>query len=162
LALLCRWTDWLKPNGILHIETPDFLSSIYRFVSPFVSFDEKEQIMRHLFGSHEAPWAVHWDGWYEDRFKKILIALGYTDLKFIKSQWGATRNIEVIAIRGSLQFSLENYYEIVQAFLSGCLIKEPVRKGRVDLEKVTPSEVQMLNVWMGEWQARYLSKGKSR
>jgi len=157
LALLCRWTDWLKPGGTLHIETPDFLGSIYRFVSPFVSFDEKEQIMRHLFGSHEAPWAVHWDAWYEERFKKILTALGYTELKFIKSQWGATRNIEVIAIRGDKQFTIDEYHEIAQDFLSGSLIKEPVKKGKVDLEKVAPSEVQMLNVWMNTLQATYLN-----
>lgn len=157
LALLCRWTDWLKPGGTLHIETPDFLSSIYRFVSPFVSFDEKEQIMRHLFGSHEAPWAVHWDAWYEERFKKILVALGYTDLKFIKSQWGATRNIEVIATRGAQLFTNNEYREIVQDFLSGSLIKEPVKKGKVDLTTVAPSEVQMLNVWLKDWEETYLN-----
>lgn len=155
LALLCRWTDWLKPGGLLHIETPDFQSSIYRFASPFVSFDEKEQILRHLFGSHEAHWAIHYDAWYEERFRRILSLLGYVDIKFSKNQWGVTRNIEVFGSRGIRKFGVDEYRDIVQEFLSGCLIKEPVKRGPVDLKKVPPSEVQMLSVWMDEWVENY-------
>lgn len=59
LALLCRWTDWLKVGGKIHIETPDWDASILTYLSPLTSYDQREQILRHLFGSHEAPWAVH-------------------------------------------------------------------------------------------------------
>lgn len=157
LALLCKWTDWLEFGGTLHIETPDFLSSIYRFISPFVSFDEKEQIMRHLFGSHEAPWAVHWDAWYEERFRRILTALGYENLRFIKSQWGTTRNIEVIGRRGGRQFTLHDYHEVIKDFLCGSLIKEPMKSGKIDLANIATSEIQMLNVWLNEWKANYIN-----
>jgi hypothetical protein len=155
LALLCRWTDWLKPGGLLHIETPDFQSSIYRFVSPFVSYDEREQILRHLFGSHEAHWAVHYDAWYEARYKKILLALGYTKIKCTKNTWGATKNIEVFATRGDESFSFAEYKDIVQNFLIGSLIKEPIKEGVIDLSKVPQSEQQMLSVWMTQWQKTY-------
>ena len=155
LGLLCRWTDWLKSGGILHIETPDFQASVYRFVSPFTSFDEKQQILRHLFGSHEANWAFHLDAWYEEKFRAILNSLSYKKIKFKKSKWGATKNIEVTAIRGDKQFSEHEYQGIVQNFLCASLIKDPIKNGKIDLEKVAPSEVQMLNVWLKEWLSAY-------
>src|SRR5712691_2949381 len=64
LALLCRWRDWLAPGGKLRIETPDLKASAWLLVSPFVCYEDKQEVIRHLFGSHEAHWAVHWDGWY--------------------------------------------------------------------------------------------------
>src|SRR5512139_881733 len=37
LALLCRWTDWLKPGGLLRIETPDAMASAWALISPLTS-----------------------------------------------------------------------------------------------------------------------------
>lgn len=155
LALLCRWTDWLRPEGLLRIETPDFQSSIYRFVSPFVSFDEREQILRHLFGSHEAHWAVHYDAWYEARYRKVLTSLGYKNLQFTKNTWGATKNIEVFATRGSKVFDFFEYKDIIRKILIGSLIKEPIKNDVVDLTRIPQSELDMLSVWMDQWQKTY-------
>lgn len=37
LALLCRWREWLKPGGLLRIETPDARAGCKLIASPFTS-----------------------------------------------------------------------------------------------------------------------------
>lgn len=29
-------------------------------------------MLRHVFGSHEAYWAIHKDGWYNEKFSTVL------------------------------------------------------------------------------------------
>ena len=84
LALLIRWYDWLEPGGRLLVETPDF----DRCIAGFESRDLADQslILRHLFGSQEAPWAQHFDGWSRVRFEAILGRLGYSELSFEHGQ----------------------------------------------------------------------------
>lgn len=153
LALLCRWTDWLKPGGILRIETPDALACSKAIASPFTSDTKRQQIMRHLFGSHEAAWAAHWDGWYEQKFRETLTSLGYNKLKFKKTRWGVLRNIEVSAIRSELSSSIREYQEIVEVLLKKSLIKHFSMKG---LSSIADSEVKMLDVWLKEWRTLFL------
>lgn len=157
LALLCRWTDWLEVGGRVHIETPDWDASLLSYISPFTSADQKEQILRHLFGSHEAPWAVHWDAWHKSRFVKVLGALGYKNLVFQKNHWGVTRNIEVIATRGEDRYTQDQYREKVRDLLAGSLIKPPLKRGAIDYSLIDSSEMQMLATWMAEWEACYLN-----
>jgi predicted SAM-dependent methyltransferase len=156
LALLCRWTDWLRPGGILRIETPDVVGCARALVSPFISERGRQQIVRHLFGSHEAIWAVHWDGWYQERFRLTLSALGYKSLDFIKTRWEALRNIEVIAHRGNQVFGLEQYESIVSRLLEMSVITHKSWSSRFD---VAQSERVMLSVWLEEWKAAYVEQG---
>jgi hypothetical protein len=79
LALLVRWHDWLSPGGSLVIETPDFERCIEGFQAR--SFAEQSLILRHIFGSQEALWAEHLDGWSATRFRHVLSRLGYVDVK---------------------------------------------------------------------------------
>lgn len=148
LALLCKWTKWLKIGGILHIETPDFDRSIVAYLLPWTSYDEKEQIIRHLFGSHEASWAAHWDGWHEKRFKKILSELGYENIHFTRKRWGVTRNIEVIAAKGNKQFNDDDFCEISKEILKNSLIKS-------NLMEIPDSERHMLDLWMEQWKSTF-------
>ncbi len=97
IALLCRWHLWLKLGGLLVIETPDFSASQQLMVSRKYSYSQKQVVLRHLFGSHEASWAVHRDGWYEEKFRHVLGALGFGHLRFQFSKWQMTRNITVCA-----------------------------------------------------------------
>lgn len=152
MALLCHWTDWLKPGGLLRIETPDVMASAWALVSPMTSYGARHQIIRHLFGSHEASWAAHWDGWYKDRFKKTLKALGFHDLKFVRSRWGATRNIEVLAVRGDRKFTVDDYRSVVKGLLAQSLV---THWSKSSLNTVAESEKAMLNVWMREWEQAY-------
>lgn len=151
LALLCRWTDWLKPGGLLRIETPDVMASAWALVSPMTSSGARHQILRHLFGSHEASWAAHWDGWYKDRFKDTLSALGFRDMEFTKNRWGETRNIEVLAVRGEKKFTLDDYRCVVEKLLAKSLVTHGSK------HEIADSERTMLEVWMREWEHAYKS-----
>jgi hypothetical protein len=155
LALLCRWSEWLKPGGILRIETPDVMKCASALVSPFSSMSIRQQVIRHLFGSHEASWAAHWDGWYRERFKNTLSILGFKDLKFIQSNWGALYNIEVFAVRDKRTFDLTDYENIVEQLLHTSLIKH---KSLKSMDGLSGSEVDMLKIWMSEWKSKYLEK----
>ena len=151
LALLCRWRDWLAPGGRLRIETPDLMASARLLVSPFRSYDKKQQVIRHLFGSHEARWAIHWDGWYRERFAVTLRALGYREPRFRRNRWGPLRNIEVFAEKGPQSFAVEDYAAAVRSLL----VPSTVRVRTVRREVPEGSEARMLEVWMDLWRAAY-------
>lgn len=137
LALLIRWHGWLKPGGILMIETPDLEESINLFVNPAYSYTQKQSVLRHIFGSHEAFWAVHWDGWYKEKYIKTLGTLGYGNLGFKQEEWQMTRNITVVATKQqSVSYARQ---------LEGC--KELLADSLVDR---SPSELSMLEVWYNE------------
>jgi hypothetical protein len=76
LALLIRWYHWLRPSGRLRIETPDFEACIADYRDRPVA--DQGVILRHIFGSQEAPWAQHRDGWSANRFRYVLGELGFT------------------------------------------------------------------------------------
>lgn len=97
LALLCAWHRWLKPDGLLVIEVPDFLTSAKMMTDNQYSYFQKQIILRHIFGSHEASWAIHCDGWYKERFEYILSLLGYKEIDIQYSSWSLIHNITVRA-----------------------------------------------------------------
>ncbi|MCE5340852.1 MAG: class I SAM-dependent methyltransferase [Planctomycetaceae bacterium] len=148
LALICKWRDWLKPGGLLRIETPDVMKGFTKMVLPWISRDAKQQIMRHIFGSHEADWAIHKDGWYRVKFKNTLTALGFKKLIFKKSRWQSLNNIEVRAYKGDMEMSFLNYKEIVQTLLKKSCIT--IRRKRL-----SGSELQMLDVWLEIFEKTY-------
>lgn len=78
LALLIRWYRWLQPGGYVTIETPDFEGCITNFAS--LSTGDQGVVLRHIFGSQEAPWAQHRDGWSPNRFRHVLGELGFTQI----------------------------------------------------------------------------------
>lgn len=96
-ALLARWQQWLRVGGELVIETPDLRACSRLLTDRSLSYAEQQVVIRHLFGSHEAPWAVHWDGWYEDKYRRVLGALGYHELQFEHAHWKLTHNVIVRA-----------------------------------------------------------------
>lgn len=71
VSVLKLWHSWLKTGGTLIVETPDF-----EYICKDFSVDPY-WMTRHAYGSQEASWAIHKDGWYEDKFRKILPELGY-------------------------------------------------------------------------------------
>ncbi len=81
IALLCSWFEGLKIGGTLVIETPDFDTSIRIIANPSYNYREKQVTLRHIFGSHEAYWAMHYDGWYKEKFEHILSILGFSDIE---------------------------------------------------------------------------------
>lgn len=156
LALLCKWRTWLKPRGLLRIETPDAMACYKLMVSPWISFNKKQQVNRHLFGSHEAEWAVHWDGWYKERYLYILNQLGFEKITFKYNKWGLLRNIEVFAIKSRKSFSVKKYQQI-----SGSILKtSTVRVGTKDPNEPEGTERKLLNYWIQIWTKIFNYAGK--
>lgn len=150
LALLCRWRDFLKPGGLLRIETPDAEANFRAFLSPFLGFAEKQPILRHLFGSHEAHWAVHCDAWYKKKFEVTLTALGFDRLKFTKTRYGRLRNIEVYAWKSAQNLGPEEYFAIVNNLLDMSTVRVCT-----NLPENLDSEPKLLKAWLDIWQDTY-------
>lgn len=148
LALLSKWRNWLKPGGLLHIETPDAMACYRMMISPLLSFDAKQQVNRHLFGSHEASWAVHWDGWYKQKYVLTLSKLGFENLKFRYNKWGYLRNIEVFAYKNQGKLSNSKLKNVSRELL----IHSTVRTNQADKSIPQGSEINTINVWMAKWQ----------
>ena len=151
LALLCRWRDWLKIGGLLRIETPDALACSKVLASPLCTFDKKQQVIRHMFGSHEAAWAVHRDGWYVQKFQLTLTTLGFNGLRFRKNHWGSLKNIEVWATKSAEGISAPEYCRRVKRLLTLSTVRVKTRHPGVP----EGSELELLDVWMNLWEQAY-------
>jgi predicted SAM-dependent methyltransferase len=151
LALLCRWRDWLKPGGVLRVETPDAMACFKQMFSPFTGFSAKQQVMRHLFGSHEAGWAVHADGWYEEKFRITLSILGYSNIQVAKTKWEMLRNIEVTATKTNDTLGVADYEQAAEKLLTMSAVS--LKQGRS--RTVPESERSMIRVWMDMWKSAY-------
>lgn len=148
LAQLCKWRDWLKIGGLLRIETPDAISSFKIMTSPLFSYSDKQQVLRHLYGSHEASWAIHCDGWYKNKFEYTLKELGFNKLKFKKSGRGLLRNIEVWAYKTSEAFNYDKYEKRVTELLSLSTVRFKTKNKNIP----EGSEAKMLKVWLKKWK----------
>ena len=101
LALLIRWHQWLKVDGTLRIETPDFEGSAKMFLQTD-SLKVKMGIVRHLAGDQAANWAFHLDQWFPERFVRTFQALGFelTDIRPWKwTEAPYLANVEVSAVK---------------------------------------------------------------
>lgn len=114
LGLICKWRTWLKKDGILYIETPDFKESARMFSSDSYNYDEIQSTIRHIFGSQEADWAYHLDGWYKEKFEYYLSKLNFYDLTFDYNIWKMCPNIIVKAKKGFDMSSDEMKYEAIK------------------------------------------------
>jgi len=135
-GLLAAWQSWLKPGGILRIEVPNFKRTALILLNPFLYQHSKTVALRHIFGSHEAPWAVHCEGWTTNRLTGILKNVGFEILKINKTSWKGTYNFEIIARKKGADLSKTDLDEKVKTFLADYL---------VDLSK---SELKLLDIWM--------------
>jgi predicted SAM-dependent methyltransferase len=135
VRLLIDWHEWLRPAGILRIETPDFKRCAWAFLlrrDP----QKRLKLLRHLFGSHEASWAVHREGWYDSKFRLFLETLGYEQVKFKRSHWHGTHNITVTARRSSDALPRELLLGRAEDLLRYSLIDD------------AESEQRILDIWM--------------
>jgi len=83
LKLLSEWRRWLKPGGKLVIETPDFEESAKSYIWA-LSYKRKMELGRHIFGSHEARWAYHYDFWDKVKFRHTLKKFGFKNIRIRK------------------------------------------------------------------------------
>ncbi len=134
LALLCSWHHALKVGGVLTIETPDFKRSMQLMQSPEYSYEQKQYVLRHIFGSHEAFWAYHYDGWYQEKFVHILKKLLFNEIAINTTQYLLLANIIVSAKKESIQD-----YSFLAAQAKNIL--------RDSMVNTTTSEEKLWNVW---------------
>ena len=121
-GLLVSWRTWLKPKGEIRLEVPDFAKMTQIFANPFKNPKQKSIAIRHIFGSQEAEWAIHYEGWSQDKFGILLPLLGYTITKFHRSSYKGTYNIEVIASKNSQSISKAENHKRVEQYLNNYLI----------------------------------------
>jgi len=137
LALLCAWHSWLQVGGIVVIETPDFDASMHQLVSSEYSYQEKQAILRHVFGSHEAKWAIHCDGWYKAKFEHVLITLGFEIVSIHQESYLLTRNVFVVA-RKKINFDADTL-----ALRAKDILRESL---------ICDSETEMLKIWQTDFE----------
>ena len=97
LALVAAWNSWLKMDGVLRIETPNYSKMALISINPFLSNKKRGIALRHIFGSQEAHWANHFEGYSRRIYKDMLPLFGFQIQKFKTNNWHGTHNIEVFA-----------------------------------------------------------------
>jgi len=132
LALIAAWNAWLEPGGTLRIEVPDFDRTARKVLSPLTSEKRRGVALRHIFGSQEAPWAVHLEGWSRKRLEKTANAFGFDAVERRRNHWKGTYNVD-LSFRKAREISAEEARSTAADLLS---------KGLVGDEGV------MLYVWM--------------
>jgi SAM-dependent methyltransferase len=95
LALLARWRRWLKPGGTIVIETPDFLNCAAGYARA-VTQKRRMELGRHMLGSQEAPWAIHYDFWDAPKFKYVLKQYGFEKINVVSYQNAVAQHFPTI------------------------------------------------------------------
>lgn len=117
LVMLIKWYRWLTEGGVVVIETPDFGRAATRVLSDVSSLGEKLVSLRHIFGSHEASWAFHLDGWFKGKFMFFLERLGYHDIQVIQFSNMSLDNIIVKAHKARPVVDLETQIQAAEELL---------------------------------------------
>lgn len=79
LALLVKWTRALELEGILLIDIPDMEVLTQELLTSIQKNDVRRtfKIVRLLYGSHEADWAYHINGWSLRSLSHVLEKMGF-------------------------------------------------------------------------------------
>ena len=133
-ALISAWYLWLKPGGILRIEVPDFYRTAKVIFNPFIKDNKKARATRHLYGSHEAPWAIHCEGYTPKSLSLFLKNYGFKVLKIKKNSWKGTYNFEIFAKKSTCTLDLYNLEVNTIKYLKSFLVDK--------------SEQRIFNIWM--------------
>ena len=135
-ALIASWQSWIKPGGKLHIEVPDLYASAKTILSPLRSFKLKAATERHLFGSHEAAWAAHFEGYTPDLLIAMTKIYGFKKCQVLKIKWRGLHSFALIAKKEDPGLSRENCLAVTKKFLSNFLVDK------------SAGELKMLDVWL--------------
>jgi hypothetical protein len=138
IGLAASWASWLSPRGRLHIEVPDFVRTARAVLWPFSSRHARLVGIRHLFGSHEAPWAVHCEGWSAATLSGVLEVCGLEIERVRRRGWKGTYNLEVFGRKRGHGIGWNELEPRARAWLRDYLLDD------------TPGELKLLDVWMSE------------
>jgi predicted SAM-dependent methyltransferase len=135
-ALLATWHEWLVDDGVLHLEVPDFRATAKVALNRTNPFKIRLSAERHIFGSQEAGWAIHYAGYTPETLKFFLENFGYKTVKIKKIKYKQTRNVDIYAQKSKIKISREDFQKIAKNYLKNYLIDE------------SKSELLMLDQWM--------------
>lgn len=139
-ALVAAWWSWLKPGGLIRIEVPDFDRTAVAVLNPFSKRKARYVALRHIFGSQEAAWAVHQEGWSPKRLKQLLVDMGFRNIKIVRNSYQGTYNFEIYGYKSVGGLSVKDFEKTARSFLSNYMVND------------TPSEKRMLETWMEVYQ----------
>ncbi|MDB5183177.1 MAG: hypothetical protein JWO47_961 [Candidatus Saccharibacteria bacterium] len=144
LALLASWQGWLKKGGKIHIEVPDFDESAKLVIDPSLPERDRKVALRHIFGSNEAPWATHYEGWSAERLREAMKLFGFKNIKIEQTAYLATRNVIVTANKAGLtEISTQKARELTKKYLRNFTLNE------------SKFETSLLEIWLDEYDAQY-------
>lgn len=136
-ALLASWFSWLRRGGTIRIEVPDFERSSREVLKTLSPFNRKCVAERHIFGSHEAGWAAHCEGYTPRSLKSFIERYGFKVIKTKKNKWKGTYNVELIANRSICEFPKKDFELVTEDYLRNFLVDD------------SQSELRLLSIWMG-------------
>jgi hypothetical protein len=134
-ALVASWQSWLKTGGRLRIEVPDLVRTGLAAINPFSSGARRAVAERHLFGSHEARWAAHHEGYSRARLCGLTRAYGFSVERIKRTTWRGTFNIDMCVTKRRVLTRSECEAAAYQ-YLKQFLLDD------------TPSELRLLETWM--------------
>lgn len=138
-AFLAAWNSWLDTDGRVHIEVPDFENTFKKNLS-FFNRDKFEGVaLRHIFGSQEASWAVHYEGYSKKRLTRIFETFGFEVILVNQYAYKRTFNIEVIG-KKARSLSFDQAVSAARSYLSDYLVDD------------SDSEKLMLNIWLKNFE----------
>ena len=140
-ALLASWNSWLSADGVVHIEVPDFGRTAKAVLGTFSSNRAKYVGLRHIFGSQEAHWAVHYEGYTKNSLGEMLGRFGFKISSIKQERYKDTYNLIVIAKKAKALSTAEA--EIAAT--------DHLRQYMVD---DSASEQVLLAVWLAEFSAQ--------
>ena len=144
LALVASWHTWLKRGGVVHIEVPDFDESAKLVLDSNQPLRDRDVALRHIFGSNEAPWAVHYEGWSADRLQEALELFGFKIISSDKTAYLATRNITIVAKKASLsELNTKKAHNLASKYLKNYTLDE------------SEFEKSLLNIWLKEFDKQF-------
>jgi predicted SAM-dependent methyltransferase len=142
LALFISWHSWLKKGGKIHIEVPDFDSTAALVLDESTNEHDRKVAIRHIFGSNEAAWAVHYDAWSKKRFEELFKLTGFKVEKIEQTAYLATRNISVIGVKNKQTPSKDKVIELARKYLAGFTVND------------SPDEQNLLEVWLVDFKTQ--------
>lgn len=140
-AYLASWNSWLKQGGAIHIEVPDFETTLKKNFSRWDNHRFEGVGLRHIFGSQEAAWAVHYEGYSEWKLKEIVSHFGFGNIEIIKSSYKRTFNIEIKATKKRSITKLEAM-KGAESYLRTYLVDD------------SETEQRMLAVWLEKFNSQ--------
>ena len=135
-------TTLTRAGGQLHIEVPDLGQIARVFLNPFSGEKARAVAERHLFGSHEAVWAAHYEGYDERLLRKLLTSFSFEVDRVKRKSWRGTHNIHIFARKKQDLATYENARDCARRYLGDFLVDD------------TPGELELLRVWMGAFDAQ--------